>query len=138
VPPSYTEADQPLQDHNLSAAENKCQFVREPLFFSHDCLPIFFLFRFVYQFDRLPAISVARFSLSQYAVEHSGRAEFWTSRYGWAQDVLGKSVRISGVSLTIIDVTRRGLRGISPGFHEGIFTWLWLGRSHCLKRGCLV
>jgi predicted permease len=46
--------------------------------------------------------------------------EFWRSHYGGAQDVVGKSVRISGVPFTIIGVTQRGFRGISPDVHEGI------------------
>lgn len=46
--------------------------------------------------------------------------EFWLNRYGGAQDIIGKSVRVSGVPFTIIGVTRRGFRGISPDIREGV------------------
>ncbi len=73
--PRSTEADQSLQDRNVTAVENKRQFVGESLFLSNDRLSVFFLFRFLHQFHRLPVRYVTRFTFTENAIEHSSSAE---------------------------------------------------------------
>jgi hypothetical protein len=48
-----------FQGGNLSCAEDQRQFIRKALFLSNDCLSVFFLFRLVYELDRLPVGDVS-------------------------------------------------------------------------------
>ena len=41
--------------------------------------------------------------------------EFWQRRFGAAQDVLGKQVRIEGQPFTIVGITRKWFTGLTPG-----------------------
>jgi hypothetical protein len=72
---SLSLADELLQAGNFSCAEDQGQFVREPLFLSNNCFPVFLFFRFVHKFDRLPVRDVSCFTIPEDTVEHSDRAE---------------------------------------------------------------
>ena len=41
--------------------------------------------------------------------------EFWQSRFGGAQDVVGRSIRIEGQPFTVLGVTRKWFAGMTPG-----------------------
>src|SRR5229473_2619531 len=71
----FVLAHELFQGGNLPGAEDQGQFVRESLFLSNDCLPVFFLFRLVHELDRLPVGDVPCFTIAEDPVEHSGRAE---------------------------------------------------------------
>src|SRR6266436_7460709 len=71
----FVLAHELFQGGNLPCTKDQCQFVRESLLLSNDCLSVFFLFRLVYELDRLPVRDVSCFTIPEDPVEHSGRAE---------------------------------------------------------------
>src|SRR6185437_7707161 len=67
--------DGSFQRGNLSCTKDQRQFVRETLFLSNDGFSVLLFFGSVHQLDRLPVRDVAYLTVTEDAVQHTGRAE---------------------------------------------------------------